>query len=384
MWSAATHPNLACHEKHRLGNSAQLQGCCRPCGQRCPWACASHAWLRGCAYILLLLRTHTGLHLQHSVLQLLRLIELLRGTLTTTVCWVLDLVLTRLIQLQRRLFVGHWLDDSLTVQERGVYKAKWQQLLSQHTSAQSTIERLQRDVQHLQDSHADLQQVNRSLESRLLGHRPTTASHSPDRGTGAAASRPVGRSYDMAVNSHGGLHHGAAQSPYPEHLPVGRSGAEQSSSWGSTSNLDRVLAEHRGRVAAGPGQAFEHSAMSLSAEEADSETQEGCLSSEEIMARLTRSPPDARDAAGNLSLCKPDLSCGYHTTPKTGQTYRRLKPCVPLCVRHVLKFITSQHSSMGCCCPCQQVCGTVSCQCCKQPWCAGVMGSTWQKGSSTD
>lgn len=241
-----------------------------------------------------------------------------------------------------------------------MYKAKWQQLLSQHTSAQSTVERLQRDVQHLQESHADLQQVNRSLESRLLGQRPTTTSHSPDRGMGAAASRPVGRSYDNVVNSPGGLHHGAAQSPKFEHLPAGRSVAEQGSSWGSTSSLDRVLAEHRGRVAAGPGQAFEHSAGILSTEEADSETQEGCLSSEEIMARLTRSPPDARDAAGNLSSFMPDLCCRYNMTLEIGQTYRCLKPCIPLCVRHVLKYTISQHSSMGYCCTCWQVRSTVS------------------------
>lgn len=64
MWSASTHPHLACHEKHRLGNSAQIWSCCRPCSQCRIQACASDAWLCRCAHILLFLRKDMRLHLQ--------------------------------------------------------------------------------------------------------------------------------------------------------------------------------------------------------------------------------------------------------------------------------------------------------------------------------
>ena len=194
-----------------------------------------------------------------------------------------------------------------------MYKAKWQQLLTQHTSSQSTVERLQRDLQQLQASHADLQQVKRSLESRLLGHRPTTADHSHDRGSQATSSRPARQPHadawaDPAGQSHraawsspaGAAGNRAAQKPYPQDVMTGRT-TEQSSNWSGTGDLDRVLAEHRGRLLPGAGQAFEHSELPLSTEEADSETRsqvDGCVSSEEIMARLTKSPAAARGGTG--------------------------------------------------------------------------------------
>ncbi|KAA6422405.1 MAG: hypothetical protein FRX49_07580 [Trebouxia sp. A1-2] len=201
-----------------------------------------------------------------------------------------------------------------TLQERGVYKAKWQQLLSQHTSSQSTVERLQKELQQLQASHADLQQVKRSLESRLLGHRPTTADHSHDRGSQVTSSRPARQPHadawaDPAGQKHraawsspaGAAGNRAAQKPYPEDLSIGRTAAEQSSNWSGTSDLDRVLAEHQGRLSPGAGQAFEHSELPLSTEEAESESRsqlDGGVSSEEIMARLTKSPAAARFGKG--------------------------------------------------------------------------------------
>ncbi len=213
-----------------------------------------------------------------------------------------------------------------------MYKAKWQQLLSQHTSSQSTVERLQRDLQQLQASYADLQQVKRSLESRLLGqrpttadrghslesrllgHRPTTADHSHDRGSQATSSRPArqphadawahpaGQSHRAAWSSPAGAAgNRAAQKPYSEDALTSRTAAEQSSNWSGTSDLDRVLAEHRGRLSPGAGQAFEHSELPLSNEEGESEGRsqlDGCVSSEEIMARLTKSPVAARSGTG--------------------------------------------------------------------------------------
>ncbi len=198
-----------------------------------------------------------------------------------------------------------------------MYKAKWQQLLSQHTSVQSTVERLQRDLQQLQESHADLQQVNRALESRLLGHSPTTAATSPGRGKwagptspgrqpqGNAGSSPARQPYRGAADRQGYYNPAGAagNQPCPEHLTSGRTATDQRGGWNSTSNLDRVLAEHKGRVSPGHGQAFEHSEMTLSTEEADSETQpplDNCVSSEDIMARLTRSPPSTRGATGAI------------------------------------------------------------------------------------
>ncbi len=195
-----------------------------------------------------------------------------------------------------------------------MYKAKWQQLLSQHTSSQSTVERLQRELQQLQASYADLQQVKRSLESRLLGHRPTTADHSHDRGSQATSSRPArqphadawahpaGQSHRAAWSSPAGAAgNRAAQKPYSEDVLTSRTAAEQSSNWSGTSDLDRVLAEHRGRLSPGAGQAFEHSELPLSNEEGESDGRsqlDGCVSSEEIMARLTKSPVAARSGTG--------------------------------------------------------------------------------------
>ncbi|DBB04616.1 TPA: hypothetical protein ACH3X1_012686 [Trebouxia sp. C0004] len=205
--------------------------------------------------------------------------------------------------------------DNLHKQERELYRAKWQQLLSQNTSSQSTVERLQRELQQQQASHADLQQVKRSLESRLLGHRPTTADHSHDRGSQATSSRPTRQPHadswaDPAGQKHraawsspaGAAGNRAAQKPYPEDLSIGRTAAEQSSNWSGISDLDRVLAEHPGRLSPGRGQAFEHGELPLSTEEADSESRsqaDGCASSEEIMARLNKSPAAARGGTGS-------------------------------------------------------------------------------------
>ena len=183
------------------------------------------------------------------------------------------------------------------MQERGVYKAKWQELLSKHTSAHSATERLQKDLQQLQASYADLQQVNHALERRLLGHHcpiagspsttaehyPTSAGDQPD-----AYSSPARQLYSSpprATATRAG--HTGREAGYR---------AEGMSSWGSTSDLDRVLAEHRGRSSPGRGQAFEHSEVTLSPEENDVGAHSqlaGCVSSEDIMARLTRSPDGA-------------------------------------------------------------------------------------------
>ena len=172
------------------------------------------------------------------------------------------------------------------MQERGVYKAKWQELLSKHTSAHSATERLQKDLQQLQASYADLQQVNHALERRLLGHHPPTAGHQPD--------------YDYAYNSPARQ---LRSSPHRANANrAGHTGheagdrAEGMSPWDGTSNLDRVLAEHRGRSSPGRGQAFEHSDVALSVEQAGSGAQTqlvGCVNSEDIMARLTRSQDGA-------------------------------------------------------------------------------------------
>lgn len=176
------------------------------------------------------------------------------------------------------------------MQERGVFKAKWQELLSKHTSAHSATERLQKDLQQLQASYANLQRVNHALERRFLGHHSPTAGHQP-------ASNPVFSS--------------SARQPYTsppraDANRAGQTGREAGGSpWGSTSDLDRVLAEHRGRTSPGHGQAFEHSEVTLGTEEAelDAETQlAGCVSSKDIMARLTRSPDGASGVSGVSSL----------------------------------------------------------------------------------
>ena len=180
------------------------------------------------------------------------------------------------------------------VQERGVYKAKWQELLSKHTSAHSATERLQKDLQQLQASYANLQQVNHALERRLLGHHSPTAGHHCT--TAEHSSAPAG--HQPACNP---AFSSPARQAYTSPLRAaanraGQAGHEAGSPWGSTSDLDRVLAEHRGRTSPGHGQAFEHSEVTLGTEEAelDAETQlASCVSSEDIMARLTRSPDGA-------------------------------------------------------------------------------------------
>ena len=172
------------------------------------------------------------------------------------------------------------------VQERGVYKAKWQELLSKHTSAQSATERLQKDLQQLQQSYADLQKVNHALESRLLGHHSPTAGDSPPKGN-SVCNGPARQSY---YSSPGAAANRAQQTEYKEDI---RAWAEDVHSWSSTNNLDRVLAEHRGRASPGHEQAFEHAERPVDATEADSRSRaqlHGGVSSEDIMARLTRSP----------------------------------------------------------------------------------------------
>lgn len=181
-----------------------------------------------------------------------------------------------------------------------MYKAKWQELLSKHTSAHSATERLQKDFQHLQASYADLQQVNHALERRLLGHHsPTAGPHSTTAGhyPTIAGHQP---DYDNAYNSPARQRYSsppratANRAGHTSHVAGDR--AEGMSPWDSTSDLDRVLTEHRGRSLPGQEQAFEYSGMALSAEEDDlgAQTQlAGCVSSEGIMARLTRSPDGA-------------------------------------------------------------------------------------------
>lgn len=179
------------------------------------------------------------------------------------------------------------------MQERGVYKAKWQELLSKHTSAHSATERLQKDLQQLQASYADVQQVNHALERRLLGHHsttagyyPTTAGHQPDHNPAysSPARQPQCSPPGAAANRAGHTGHEAGDR------------AEDMSPLGSTSDLDRILAEHRGRSSPSHGQAFEDGDVKLSAEGADLGPQTqlaGCVRYEDIMARLTRSPDDA-------------------------------------------------------------------------------------------
>lgn len=176
-----------------------------------------------------------------------------------------------------------------------MYKAKWQQLLSQHTSARSATDRFQRDLQQLQQSHADLQQVNHALESRLLRLGPATATNSPYQGPGAVASSP-------GMQSHG-AHKGKGDKFMTKpHRSAGNSPpAEHNSGRSSTSNLDRVLAEHRGRLLPGHGQAFEHSEITAATAEGDSAPRlDSCLSSEDIMARLTKSPPGESTGAAHF------------------------------------------------------------------------------------
>lgn len=186
------------------------------------------------------------------------------------------------------------------MQERGVYKAKWQELLSKHTSAHSATERLQKDLQQLQTSYADLQEVNHALEHRLLGHHSPTAEHHAATaghqfGSTQALSNPARQLYYSPPRAAANLGAAANRAGQGEQ-EVGRR-AEGISRLGSISDLDQLLAEHKGRSSPAHGHAFEHSEVTLSSEgvsSAGAQTQlAGCVSSEDIMARLTRSPGGA-------------------------------------------------------------------------------------------
>ena len=177
-----------------------------------------------------------------------------------------------------------------------MYKAKWQELLSKHTSAHTTTERLQKDLQQLQQSYADLQRVNHALESRLLGHHSPTAGQSPAKGNSPVYGSPVRQPY----NSFGRLDADTAGQISYELDAQQRTGQD---CWRGTRNLDRVLAELKGRASSGLGQAFDHSDMTAEDLESDALTQlSGGVSSEDIMARLTRSP---EGAAGTLHAIVP-------------------------------------------------------------------------------
>lgn len=173
-----------------------------------------------------------------------------------------------------------------------MYKAKWQELLSKHTSAHSATERLQKDLQQLQASYTNLQQVNHALERRLLGHHSPTAGHhctTAEHDPTPAGHQPAG---SPAFSSP--ARQAYTSPPRAATDRVGQAGHETGASpWGSTSDLDRVLAEHRGRSSPGHGQAFEHR-MGTQEAELDAKTQlASCVSSEDIMTRLTRSPDGA-------------------------------------------------------------------------------------------
>ena len=201
---------------------------------------------------------------------------------------------------------------SCLLQERGVYKAKWQQLLSQHTSASSTVERLQRDLHQLQQSHANLLQVNHALESRLLGHSAATAANSPLLGNVASARSPSRQPCETGGNqSHDEAYYipvgqrAAKHAFSPEHVPAGRGPSERKLSWSSTGNLDRALAEHKDRVAPTHQEALEHSAMTLTTEQGNKlapPQHSSWLNSEGIMARLTRQSLEAATDTGATHL----------------------------------------------------------------------------------
>lgn len=194
------------------------------------------------------------------------------------------------------------------VQERNVYKAKWQQLLGQHTSAHTTIERLQRDMQQRGQAYADLQKVNHALESRLLGHRSDPSatcpalvlysSHSPAVFATAASDssdgivpdwQPHSMRSSPVRNSPGGAG-GASAHTYratqPQVTESGPGGGP--TTWGdSTTHLDSILAEQQHRASSSSPAAQQ---SSVTATAACGSGGMPSLSSNDIMARLTRSP----------------------------------------------------------------------------------------------
>lgn len=205
------------------------------------------------------------------------------------------------------------------VQERNTYKTKWQHLLSQHTSAHTTIERLQRDVQQQSHAYADLQKVNNALEGRLLGHSsaPPATAAAPAYGQAqtarhssflaATASRSAGSSPDSQGNTWQpqpvrdspirNSPYGSVQAAARQH-DMGCPGspavenATRGGNWNdSTSRLDSLLAEHQQRLSPGHSPAAQQS--TAQADAASVALSRTGLSSEEIMARLTRSPEHA-------------------------------------------------------------------------------------------
>lgn len=215
------------------------------------------------------------------------------------------------------------------VQERNTYKTKWQQLLSQHTSAYTTIERLQRDVQQQSHAYADLQKVNNALEGRLLGHssappataaalaygQAQTARHSSF--LAGTASRSGGSSPDSQGDTwqpQPVRDSPIRNSPYSSVQAAARQhdmgcpgspavdNATRGGNWNdSTSHLDSLLAEHQQRLSPGYSPAAQQSTAHRStaqqstaqADAASVGMSRAGLSSEEIMARLTRSPEHA-------------------------------------------------------------------------------------------
>lgn len=180
-----------------------------------------------------------------------------------------------------------------------MYKAKWQQLLSKHTSAHSATERLQKDLQQLQASYADLQKVNHALERRLLGqHSPTADHRSSTAGchfdSTRAYSSPARQLYCSPPKASADL--GAVTNRAGQMEQEAGSTAGGMGYLSSTNDLDRLLAEHRGRSSPVHGQAFEHSEVTPRTEEADSGAQTrqaSYVGSDDIMARLMRSPDGA-------------------------------------------------------------------------------------------
>lgn len=181
------------------------------------------------------------------------------------------------------------------------------------------MERLQKDVAQQSHAYADLQKVNQALESRLLGHRPdppataavpavpsrqaqqqsryeslmgTTSGRdadSPDsqgrswqpRPTWASPARNSPHADAIAAVRHHDT--GCPGSPDPSYT--------RQSDWSdSTGHLDSLLAEHQHRVSPSKWAAAQTAAPSPAAFGGISHAE---LSSEEIMARLTRSPDNA-------------------------------------------------------------------------------------------
>ena len=205
------------------------------------------------------------------------------------------------------------------LQERNVYKAKWQQLLSQHGSAQTAVERLQKDVDQQSHAYADLQKVNQALESRLLGHRPDPPATAampavPSRqaqqqsryeslmGTTSARDADSPDSQGRSWQPRPTWASPARNSPHADataavrHHDIGCPGSPdptctRQTDWSdSTGDLDSLLAEHQHRVSPSKWAAEQITAPSPAA---FGGTSHAGLSSEEIMARLTRSPDNA-------------------------------------------------------------------------------------------